>query len=83
VQATANDCRTGCTSGSRGEHWSDSCMPEQSWDSCMPEQSWDSCMPEQSWDNCTRARSSDSFAWEGSSDIPERTLDIGVKRQSR
>ena len=74
MQATANDCRTGCTSGSRGEHWSDSCMPEQSWDSCMPEQSWD---------NCTRARSSDSFAWEGSSDIPERTLDIGVKRQSR
>ena len=74
MQATANDCRTGCTSGSRGEHWSDSCMPEQSWDSCMPEQSWDSC---------TRARSSDSFAWEGSSDIPERTLDIGVKRQSR
>ena len=74
MQATANDCRTGCTSGSRGEHWSDSCMPEQSWDSCMLEQSWD---------NCTRARSSDSFAWEGSSDIPERTLDIGVKRQSR
>ena len=74
MQATANDCRTGCTSGSRGEHWSDSCMPEQSWDSCMPEQIWD---------NCTRARSSDSFAWEGSSDIPERTLDIGVKRQSR
>jgi len=65
VQATANDCRTGCTSGSRGEHLSDSCMPEQS------------------WDNCTRARSSDSFAWEGSSDIQERTLDIGVKRQSR
>lgn len=45
MQATANDrsdCRTGCTSGSRGEHWSDSCMPEQSWDNWIRARSSDS-----------------------------------------
>ncbi len=74
MEATANDCRIGCTSGSRGEHWSDSCMPEQSSDNCTRARSLDSFAQEGSLD---------SFEQEDSSDIQERTLDIVVKRQSR
>ena len=48
--ATANDCRTGCTSGNRGEHWSDSCMPEQSSDNCTRARSLDSFAQEDSSD---------------------------------